>query len=50
MKKTIFYTGPWNNGIRPHGFMRLLSEYYYKRKMCSGCGKAYNKTFGLNQE
>jgi hypothetical protein len=46
MKKTIFYTGPYDNGFRPHKFMRLLSEYYYKRKMCSGCGKAYNSAFG----
>ena len=45
MAKTIFYTGPFDNGLRPHRFMRLLAEYYYKKKMTSDCGKVFNKDF-----
>jgi hypothetical protein len=45
MYKTIFYTGPYVNGMRPHKFMRFLTEYYYKKRMCSGCGKVFNESF-----
>ena len=50
MKNTIFYTGPFVNGLRPHPFMRLLSEYYYLKKMTSDCGKSYNKRFSSKEE
>ena len=45
MKKTIFYTGPYLNGVRPRLFMRKLSEYYYLKAMTSDGGKTYNNEF-----
>lgn len=50
MKKTIFYTGPFVNGLRPHPFMRMLTEYYYLKKMTSGCGKKFNENFKSKED
>lgn len=50
MKNTIFYTGPFVNGLRPHPFMRKLSEYYYLKKMTSDGGKCYNESFSSKEE
>jgi|GEM_PF-1905472 hypothetical protein len=49
MKKTIFYTGPFDNGLRPHKFLRMLSEFYYNKKMTSDCGKVFNLDFIKNK-
>jgi len=49
MKKTIFYTGPFDNGLRPHKFMRMLTEFYLRKKMTSDCGKVFNQNFLKNK-
>lgn len=45
MKNTIFSTGPFDNGVRPHGFLRMLTEFYYLKRMTSDCGKTFNSGF-----
>jgi len=46
MKRSIFYTGPFLEGLRPHLFLRFLSDFHYKKSMTSSGGKVYNTKFG----
>ena len=46
MRNSVFFVGPYYNGIRPKRFLDHLCCYYRDKAMTSNGGKHYNVAFG----
>jgi hypothetical protein len=50
MKQTDFFSLPYNNGVRPKGFLKETKEYYTKKALVFGVKMSFNKDFERNKQ